>query len=255
MESTPDTMPLAHFESLGQLEGTYWWHVTRRRIAREWLAPHSGPHPRLLDLGCGTGGFLEHLARELHASRAVGIDVSSTAMRMSADKPLELVQADLAKPVTVEAGGFDVVTMMDVLEHLPSEQPALETARINLRPGGFFLASVPASPWLYSSWDRMLQHYRRYVRHALVAVVGESGLRILRCSRAFSFAVVPAIFRRVFDRPTASSDCIFPPVSRLTNSLLLSLGAVEARILRHGRLPLGLSLFILAQKPEEGRHE
>jgi SAM-dependent methyltransferase len=249
MEPRADTMPRAHFESLEALEYTYWWHVNRRRLAVDWLRSRVGRGASALDLGCGTGGFAAQLGAELAARRVIGIDTSATALHASARR-IEVIEGDLSTPFVVDEGAFDVVTAMDVLEHLPDEKPLLETAWRNLRKGGLFLASVPALPRLYSSWDRQLGHLRRYTRQSLRALLGPGGWRTTRCSYAFFYALVPAMIRRRFGKPYADASCVFPPMGNFANGLLKAMGTAEIALLRLVNVPIGLSLFVLAEKTD-----
>lgn len=241
-------MPQAHFESLHELESSYWWHVNRYRLAMSWLGPLRLNSPAVLDLGCGTGNFLEQIAEELGARRAVGIDASPTAGKFSKGKRIEFRQADFSAPLRIDDGEFDIVTAMDVLEHLPDEGTLLETARCSLRPGGFFLASVPALPCLYSSWDKELGHFRRYKSSKLKALVSMAGFSLARCSHSVSYAVVPALLRRLLGRSYTADSCVFPPTSPFADRVLKVCGRIETAWLRHVSLPIGLSLLILARK-------
>lgn len=242
-----DKMPEPHYQSLESIEQTYWWHLNRVRLAQSWLRAHcAAQHPALLDLGCGTGGFLAMLAPALGAADAVGVEASPIGIAACRRKGLEVVQEDLAAPFTLDRR-FDVATAMDVLEHLPDETPLLESARASLRPGGLLLVSVPAVPWLFSTWDRQLGHHRRYTRERLLEVVAHGGFDVLRCSHAFAYALPPAIVRRLLGRAYTEDSCVFPPVHPLLNGMLKTAGALEAAWLRRRDVPLGLSIYLLAR--------
>lgn len=244
-----DKMPEAHYQSLEATEQSYWWHVNRVRLARTWVRHHGDAHPSVLDLGCGTGGFLAMLAQDLGAPVAVGVEASPIGLDACRRKGLEVVQKDLAEPFAL-GRRFDLATAMDVLEHLPDEAPLLESALANLRPGGLLLVSVPAMPSLFSTWDRRLGHHRRYTRARLRAVVEAAGFTVVRCSYAFSYALPPALARRLLGREYSEESCVFPPVPPVLNALLKGVGALEAAWLRRGTLPLGLSVYLLARAPE-----
>jgi hypothetical protein len=109
------------------------------------------------------------------------------------------------------------------------------------------LVSVPAYPWLFSTWDQQLQHYRRYTRRGLQQVLEQSGFAVRRCTYAFSYALPPAIVRRLVGRDYTASHCVFPPLPRFLNALLLAAGCAEAAWLRALPLPFGLSLYALAE--------
>ncbi|MFH0909350.1 MAG: methyltransferase domain-containing protein [bacterium] len=248
MSSSADTMPQAHFQSQDALEQSYWWHVNRRTIALAWLHQLGVTRPRLLDLGCGTGGFLTELAAATQSPRALGLDASPVALDFAAHHGLDVRQEDLSRPLQLNEEPFDVATAMDVMEHLPDEKPLLETARLNLRTGGYFIASVPAYTFMFSTWDEQVGHYRRYTRPLLLKTVSGCGFTVVRCTYAFSYALLPAMARRIFGKAYSNETCVFPPMPRHANRALLSFGSLEAAFLSHASLPFGLSVFILARK-------
>ena len=243
-----DTMPKAHFESLRQLEYTYWWHQTRLAIAQALLHSAKLDRPAILDLGCGTGGFLEQMATALNARRAVGVDSSPQALDLSRDRKIEFQSCDLMQVTDFGPEKFDVVMAMDVLEHLPAERPALDTAALNLRAGGLFVCSVPAHMYLFSEWDKHLGHFRRYHRAMLKKIFDGTQLEPVRCTYAFSHALIPALLQRLIRKPYSEKTCVFPPVPAAVNSLMLAVGKLEARWLRRFDVPNGLSVVALAVK-------
>lgn len=243
------SMPDAHFESLYKMEGRYWWHQTRLAIATSLLSSKTEKHESLLDLGCGTGGFMLGMAKSLNIHTLVGVDSSPTAIMYGKKNNVEVFQADLLKPLHPPGAPFDIITAMDVMEHLPHEQPLLASARENLKPQGLLLIAVPALPFLYSSWDQQLGHYRRYTKKSLLSLLQAQDFSILRCTHGFSFPLVPALFRRLAGSKYNEQSTVFPPVSPRMNRLLLACGRIEARILHFMDLPLGLSLYALCQAP------
>ena len=64
----------------------------------------------------------------------------------------------------LERGGFDAVTMLDVLEHLDDDINSAKAAADLLKPGGILLCTVPAYPWLWAKRDEHHQHKRRYTK-------------------------------------------------------------------------------------------
>src|SRR5689334_3442790 len=69
------------YEDLYRKEQDYWWHVGKRAIVYnlldKYLPPGEVAHRRALDLGCGTGQNLDHLA---DYAEAVGLDSSAHAL-------------------------------------------------------------------------------------------------------------------------------------------------------------------------------
>lgn len=97
---------------------------------------------RVLDLGCGRGEMVEHLVRA-GAGEVHGVDFSEAAVQMTrsrvgAEHFDNIRQGSATDRDLYSAGRFDVITMLDVVEHLPPSdlQVALDNARFWLRPGG-----------------------------------------------------------------------------------------------------------------------
>ena len=128
----------------------------------------------------------------------------------------------------------------DVLEHIADDGAAArEIARV-LRPGGVFIFSVPAHPWLWSAHDVALWHQRRYRRRELVRLLGGAGFRLRWLSywNSVLFPVVAA--RRVLASglgdKTAASDTVLP--SPWVNRALTGILRAEAKALGVDAVPV-----------------
>lgn len=66
---------------------------------------------------------------------------------------------------------YDLICAFDVIEHLEDDRGALRWIADQLRPGGLFMATVPAHPWFFSRHDVVVGHYRRYTRASFHAIV------------------------------------------------------------------------------------
>ena len=120
--------------------------------------PHGAPaRPALLDVGCGDGRFTADAAR--HA-RSVGVDVSRRALgharALVADARFV---ASCGAALPFRDAAFDLVTMLDVIEHVPDEheQQVIDESRRVLRPGGRIVVSTNTD-----CSARELKHYRHY---------------------------------------------------------------------------------------------
>jgi SAM-dependent methyltransferase len=97
---------------------------------------------RVLDIGCGNGAFLD-LARQAGLSTA-GADVSTSAAAAAALAGHNVVCASATEMSFADVTAFDVITMWDLLEHVPDPRRALERAYMLLTPGGRLVILTPA---------------------------------------------------------------------------------------------------------------
>lgn len=247
-------MPSPLYEELYAVEQTHWWHIGKRERVL-WLVEAFSGVPaasrRLLDLGCGTGGFLAAAGQR---GAAVGMDHEPLALTLCRRRGLRgLIQHDVAAlPWPVRDAVFDVVTALDVVEHVDDDAGCVaEMARV-LKPGGIAVISVPSFQWLWSYWDEQIGHRRRYTRPQLTALMARAGLRIVWTSYA-ECATLPVIAairwwkqRQVArGRAVASDNAPPPPV---VNQGLLWYERMENRWLRWGRLPWGTSVAAVGVK-------
>jgi 2-polyprenyl-3-methyl-5-hydroxy-6-metoxy-1,4-benzoquinol methylase len=239
-----------------ELEQSYWWYAARRRIVMSQIQAllkrrHSEEHLRLLDYGCGTGLNLVHLAQ---FGEAYGVDVSATAIAFCRKRGLANVvpmDASLSPDADSPFGQlFDVVTMLDVLEHIPDDELALKIVSRWLQPGGVVVVTVPAFEFLWSGEDYVSQHARRYSRRSLRQVLRQAGYAALKLTyfNAFLFPAQVAVilWNRVF-HPRSMYVTNLTPLPRSLNSLLTAIMSCESPWLRQFNLPIGGSLLACGQ--------
>jgi 2-polyprenyl-6-hydroxyphenyl methylase/3-demethylubiquinone-9 3-methyltransferase len=121
----------------------------------EWIDRHAGLAGKaVLDVGCGGGILAEAMARR--GARVTGIDLSDKALRVA---ELHLHESKLAvtyEKATVEdfasrhPGAFDVVTCMELLEHVPDPASMVAACARLARPGGHvFFSTINRNPKAY----------------------------------------------------------------------------------------------------------
>ena len=117
----------------------------------EWIAGHAGLEgASVLDVGCGGGILTEAMARR--GARVTGIDLSEKALRVA---QLHLVESGLDvryenSAVEDLAGEFDVVTCMELLEHVPDPASMVASCARLARPGGrVFFSTINRNPKSY----------------------------------------------------------------------------------------------------------
>jgi len=250
---TMDGMESTEYDLMFRIEQSYWWFVSRRRLVvrllRRWLRA-TGP-VTLLDMGCGTGANLLAL-REF--GPASGCDIAAAAVEYCHGRGLADVvqQTDLTR-LPFSGDRFDLVTGLDVVEHIEDDRGMMREILRILKPGGAVFLTVPAYPALWSVHDESMHHKRRYTRRTMTAALTDAGFRVEHVTH-FNLLLLPAILpvRWLRDRLTRSrgttSDFnldLHPVLNTLFRWIFFS----EWAVLRFVPLPAGLSLVVLARKP------
>jgi len=242
-------LPSQHVASMAAMDRSYWWHRERIRFVVTALR-RAGVMPggSLADLGCGTGGTTQELAQALGAVRALGVDGDPECLRVTAERGIQTQQSALDDSLALPFAP-DVVTCLDVLEHLEAPEVLLQKLRTVVKPGTVLAVTVPALQTLFSGWDVMLGHRRRYTRETLHALLERGGWAPLEVRYFFGWGLVPAAVRRLRhppDRPTENAE--FPVLPPLINGLLTGVCRAEALVTRNGRFTLaGVSLAAVAR--------
>jgi len=246
------------YERMYRFEDGYWWFVARRHLIVsliESLYPQDG-RLRILDIGCGTGKMLDELAA---FGDVVGADFSPEALQFCVTRGVgaDLARADVRR-LPFADGTFDVVTAMDIIEHIDDDKAASSEIFRVLRPGGRLLVTVPAFTSLWSEHDEALHHYRRYTVPRLKDLFQRVGLSVDKVSYTVT-TLFPAIwaYRQVSNLlPKRHGDvekkANLVNFSEPVNAALLSLSRWETRLVQRLSLPFGVSVVCVARKPPEG---
>jgi SAM-dependent methyltransferase len=227
----------AEISTLVAVEDRHWWYRERRELL---AAEVSGLVPgTALDIGAAGGGNTRVL-RDLGWD-ALALEYTPEGARYAAARGLGVVRAD-ATHLPMADASLDLVTALDVLEHIEDDaKAAAEIARV-LRPGGHLVVTVPVDPRLWSAHDEAVGHVRRYTREGILALLEGAGLEVVD-HRSWMVLLRPAVaLRRRF---TSGSDLDDPPA--WLNAALSSVVRLERR-LPLGRLP-GVSLLVVARRP------
>lgn len=167
------------YGSMEAIEHRHWWFVAKRRIIRALIdryapAPAGGGKPRLIDIGCGTGGLLDETRDRFEA---IGLDSAARAREACERRGHRVRPCWLPGDLPVEPASADVCVMSDVLEHVEDDRGSVLAAAARLREGGILICTVPAHPWLWTARDAAHEHKRRYTRRGYEALFEGSGLR------------------------------------------------------------------------------
>lgn len=248
--SLPQEMQQHTYSIMYEVEGKHWWFVGRRRIIAEFVEEVcraiGKTRPEILDIGCGTGANLQMLSQ---FGAAEGVDVSIEALDFCRARGLAEVKQGAAEHLPFADASFDLVTGLDVVEHLNDDIAGLREMRRVLRPDGRAVLFVPAFMFLWGVQDDISHHRRRYTLPELKEKLREAGLTIERASYANITFFFPILIGRVLMRLTglrpASENNI--TVGALNGLLGRILGA-ESWWLRRMNFPFGVSIICVARK-------
>ena len=166
------------YEKLYKFEQFYWWHVGRRDILNFFLKKFLNKKGiQILEIGCGTGGNLEILS---NLSEVTGLDVSKYALDFCRKRGVNNLVLGRAEKTNFPSESFDLILMLDVLEHIKDDKKAIGETRRILKEGGYFLVTVPAYQFIWSEHDEILGHYRRYSISDFSKKLEEAGFDILK---------------------------------------------------------------------------
>ena len=185
-------MERAVFDRMAELDQDHWWFIARRRswpshrayrqAARRRRACSKSAAvpvtilPTLGQFGTLDACELDDCARALAAKR-LGREIKSARL-----PDLSMFERDT----------YDLVALLDVLEHVPDDVASLKAILKRLKPGGALVLTVPANPWMWSAHDEAHHHFRRYSKRELQRALREAGSKF-RCSSFFNTLLFPLV--------------------------------------------------------------
>jgi len=216
----------------------FFWNRVRWELISSKLP--SGP-AELVDVGAGPG-FLGDFLRERHPQ-----------IQYRYIEPIEGLENQLAERFGADAnrrdadfGDASYVTLMDVLEHQEHDREFMADLAAKMAPGSTLLLTVPAMPSLWSQWDAMLGHYRRYTKTMFRETVAPLPFELVEVNYLFPELLPLGWVRRARMRgqngtEEAGADAEFPDLSRPLNETLYRVGSATKAMRRVW--PAGTSLF------------
>lgn len=206
------------------------------------VAPHLGR--ATLELGAGHGTFTRRLMTR--TDRLVAVDLSERCVqvlrdRFGASDTLHIVRGGIDEAGAL--GPYDAAVLINVLEHIEDDDAALRQLRSALGPGGRVVLFVPAFRMLYSRFDRLIGHHRRYRTSALRAQLVRCGyrpvdVRYVNAPGALGWLLVARLLRRT---PTHGA-----PMRLFDRAIVPLARSLESR----WRIPFGLSVFAVGERED-----
>lgn len=269
----------SNYEVLFDVEDDHWWFVGRRAIVFALIeqallntqvalpaelqdlsrvSAKSSPssqqaglsaYPRqILDIGCGTGATMDHLKR---FGTVQGIDLFDLPLRFSKQRGHARVLCASATELPFASAAFDLITALDVIEHLDDDVGGLREIRRVLKPNAPAVIFVPAFMALWGPNDVQSGHKRRYRLPQLQATIAAAGLKLEKISYANMAMFAPIWLGRrlltLLGKEEQAENRINHP---FINNAIANVFASEAGWLRKHSLPFGVSLVCVVRKTD-----
>jgi SAM-dependent methyltransferase len=239
------------FARLAEVEEGNFWFRSRSRLIEHYVKRYVPRDGSLLEIGCGTGYVLSGIHRAFPGLRLSGseLHVEGLAFAQRRVPEARFFQADARR--LPFRGAFDAIGAFDVLEHIEDDGAVLAGLHRALRPGGTLLLTVPQHPALWSDFDAISGHVRRYTRAELVQKVDRAGFEVLHSS-SFMSILLPAIaVSRFLARRRGANDDPMREYKggRAANAVLYRVLSLERSMIELGlRFPIGSSRLVIARR-------
>ena len=229
------------YDAMAAHDSSHWWYVARRDVLHDLIARHIAPpaDARILEIGCGTG---HNLAMLSGFGQVEGHELDEAARGVAKARFGQVGDARLPELTGVPEQSYDLVALLDVLEHVEDDVASLASIARRLRPNGRILVTVPQFAWLWSGHDVANHHHRRYSKAALRKTIAAAGLR-LELLTSFNSLLFPlALADRAVSKATRRSGSDDTPPAPAVNALFRRVFALERYLVGRVPMPPGVSL-------------
>jgi SAM-dependent methyltransferase len=243
-------------------EDKHWWFAGRTWALLNMIdrvVEPNGLH-QVLDVGCGAGNMFHHLIRY---GSVVGVDNNPKPLVIAHERGYD-VREGLAEDLPLDDKEFDLIALLDTVEHCDDDMAVLRECYRVCALGGHLVITVPAFMWLWSHNDVLNDHKRRYAAKELREKLVRIGFRVRRMTYnnffVFPLAALLILLRRGTEQEPdlgsphfddESYQVEMEPAPPLLNAILSGVTWTESQVLRWLSLPMGTSIICIAEKPAE----
>jgi SAM-dependent methyltransferase len=241
--TTMDDRYAAAYRTLYQTH--WWWRAREAAVLREVhrLLP-VGSSYNILDVGCGDGLLFDKLEP---FGRVEGVELDP--LTLSSEGPWrDRIHLGAFDETFQPAHRYDLILMLDVLEHLPDPAATLRHAKTLLADGGHVLVTVPAFRALWTSHDDLNHHVTRYTKTSFALLACSSSMHFERMRYLFQWTFPAKLAVRLKELLLGAQPA--PPSVPPTwiNSFLAAATRCEAATIGRLGLPFGSSLLAVGRK-------
>jgi SAM-dependent methyltransferase len=227
----------AHLVNQIEREANFFWLNVRFNIVSSIIAKYKLNN--LLDVGAGSG----KLGRDIKEKNSK-FEYYFDEPDIDANKQL-IKDFGQKYKATKNNRKFESIALLDVLEHVENPINLLEDCFSKLQKGGVMIISVPAYQFLWSNWDVLLGHYKRYTVRSMSELLDNFNIEILEKNYLFPELLFPAFLRKI--SKTKSEK--FPKIPDFINRIFYFFSLIISKFRRV--VPFGLSVFFVVKKIDD----
>lgn len=254
----PGEMPVFDASFVAELraaEDRHFWFVARNKVIAALAAQIERPFGdgyRVLEIGCSSGNTLRAIAAACRRGLVVGVDLDPEGLSAARDRSrASLILADARDLPFAAETRFDLICAFDVIEHVDDDAALLAMLRSQVTSAGALLITVPAGPGLWSWFDEVACHRRRYTAEELTRRLIGAGFHV-EFLTPFMAALHPLLqlTRYAAPRPNERRQATLRQLKVVAgaNGLMSALLSAEVPWIRaRRRLPFGTSLVAIAR--------
>lgn len=241
-----------HYKKIDRIERHHFWFRIRSLLLEQMIrlyipVPHN---VSFLEVGFGTGIVLRLL--DSMGFNTTGIDVNARAL-LYAKKQTRAILVRQSIYLYKPGKQYDAIGAFDVMEHQMDDRKFLLCCKQLLQNDGYLFLTVPAGPYLWSQYDELSGHKKRYTKAVIEKLVSSCGFYLEYCTYWQVF-ILPFywIIRKFIPRLRPKEDLMEHVYLKIPiepfHVLLYIFGFLEVKLLRLVSFPFGASLVVVARK-------
>ena len=236
------------YSDMDKYEKEHWWYKGLRDLLLYEVKKLKVT--RILDAGCGTGNNIEFF--NFNGFNASGFDISNESIKICNSKGLKKVKIGNLLDIPFPDESFDLITCLDIYGNLDKKESKIATKEIYrvCNSSGYVLINTSALPWMYSLHDKAWDIKQRYYLVDLIKLLEDSNFKVLkatyRVSLLFPLIFIIRFIEKMFPSKEIRGDT--HKTNFVLNFAFYQIMKVENFLLKFTNLPIGNSVFLIAQK-------
>ena len=227
----------------------HWWWRSRERAIRQEIesAPPRSQNAKILDVGCGDGLLFPVLTQY---GDVYGVEPDPATL--AEDSPhRDRIHLGFFDDSYQTDSRFDLIVMLDVLEHIEDADAALSKAVELLTDDGRLIITVPAFRSIWTSHDDLNHHFTRYTKSSFQSLAGSSGFRIASMRYLFHWTYPAKLLIRLKEKFVATTPSLPQVPKSWVNKALLGLTTLEQCTISRWGMPFGSSLLATGSRKNQ----